>query len=144
MAENPFTPSFGTVPPIMTGRDGLLGGMTAALSKTRRDPLLSSLFVGARGTGKTALLARIRNMAAGAGWVAVGSVALPGLLEDVFEQARMASSHLISRQGVGGVRDTGIPRVPRGTPSRQSLARRRRALEARGRTSRRSRKRRAA
>ena len=95
MAENPFTPSFGTVPLVMAGRDDLLDSMRNAFAREGRDPLLSSLLVGARGTGKTALLARIREEASAAGWVSAGTVALPGLLEDVFEQARMSGGHLV-------------------------------------------------
>ena len=95
MAENPFTPSFGTVPLIMAGRDELLDSMRIAFAREGRDPLLSSLLIGARGTGKTALLARIREEASAEGWVSIGAVALPGLLEDVFEQACMSGRHLV-------------------------------------------------
>ncbi|MBQ9043554.1 MAG: ATP-binding protein [Eggerthellaceae bacterium] len=94
MAENPFTPTFGTVPYVMAGRDELLSNVKNALSRSGRDPLLSTLLIGARGTGKTALLTCIRQEAEQAGWVAVNVVALPGMLEDVYEQAMAASSHL--------------------------------------------------
>lgn len=93
--ENPFTPSFGTVPYVLAGRDRLLQGMQTAFERKGHDPLLSSLLIGARGTGKTALLSCIREEAERAGWLAVGTVALPGLLEDIFEQACMAGEHLI-------------------------------------------------
>ena len=98
MSENPFTPSFGTVPLVMAGRNDLLQSMEDAFTRKGRDPLLSSLFIGARGTGKTALLTRIRELASSAGWIAVGTVALPGMLEDVYEQAQMASEHLLSSE----------------------------------------------
>ncbi len=119
MSENPFTPSFGTVPLVMAGRDDLLTGMENALMRTGRDPLLSSLLVGMRGTGKTALLACIREKAQQAGWVAVGSVALPGLLEDVYEQTVLAPEHLVDTETQRSVTSVGIGPVSVGWEERR-------------------------
>ena len=95
MVVNPFTPTFGKVPVVLAGRDRLLSEMQSAFVSGPGDPNLSSLLVGARGTGKTALLTRIRDIACECGWVAVGTSAIPGMLEDIIEQAVMAGNHLV-------------------------------------------------
>ena len=106
MIENPFTPTFGTVPFVMAGRDELLSKMNNAFIRENRDPLLSTLLIGARGTGKTALLTCIKEQAERAGWIAASTIALPGLLEDIFEQASIAGEHLIKSDS--GARLTSI------------------------------------
>lgn len=93
---NPFTPAFGTTPYVLAGRDVILDDMRLAFSTGVGDPNLSTLIVGARGTGKTALMSRIRSIAVEEGWLAVGTTALPGMLDDLYEQAAQASRHLIA------------------------------------------------
>ena len=96
MAErNPFTPAFGTVPPIMAGRDRLLAELHAALEQGVGDPNLSSILVGARDTGKTACLTRLCEDASDVGWVSASSSAIPGLLDDILQQAQRASAQLV-------------------------------------------------
>ena len=94
MAErNPFTPAFGTVPPIMADRDRLLAELHAALEQGVGDPNLSSILVGARGTGKTACLTRLCEDASDAGWVSASSSAIPGLAcERATRQAEAAKT----------------------------------------------------
>ena len=53
---NPFTPMFGKVPAYMAGRELLIDEMVQAFELPDSNPNLCSIFVGARGTGKTALL----------------------------------------------------------------------------------------
>ena len=62
-AENPFTPIFGKIPAYMAGRTDLVDEMDFALKGSGNDPALVSVFVGARGAGKTALLSLFANMA---------------------------------------------------------------------------------
>ena len=57
--KNPFTPSFGKVPAVLAGRDLLLDDMTSAFEQGSGDPNLSTILMGARGTGKTALMTSI-------------------------------------------------------------------------------------
>lgn len=96
MAErNPFTPAFGTVPPIMAGRDRLLSELHDAFGQGVGDPNLSSILVGARGTGKTACLTRLCEDASDVGWVSASSSAIPGLLDDILQQAQLASAQLV-------------------------------------------------
>ena len=84
---NPFTPSFGEVPFILAGRDRLLREVNTAFARPNRSPELTMLISGARGTGKTALLARIAEDAVRNGWIAVTSIASPGMLEDIYQHA---------------------------------------------------------
>lgn len=98
MARNPFTPNFGQVPVQMAGRTLLVDDMTEALENGLGDPNLCTLFKGARGTGKTALLHQLAQQAEALGWIAVSTTALPGMLEDLYEQAVRKSSHLVDGQ----------------------------------------------
>lgn len=104
--RNPFTPAFGTTPAILAGRDELLHEMREALVQGTGDPNLSSILVGPRGTGKTVCLSRIAEDAEACGWIAASSSAIPGLLEDLFEQTLREASHLVDPHG--GVRITNV------------------------------------
>lgn len=91
---NPFTPIFGRVPPFMAGRGRLLEDFDRAFSSPGADPNLSSIFVGARGTGKTALLTYLANSAESKGWVAANISAKPGMLREIYEQIVANGAHL--------------------------------------------------
>lgn len=94
--RNPFTPAFGSMPFVLAGRDELLDRMRSAFENGPGDPNLSTMLVGPRGSGKTVLLSRMRELASQSGWIAAGTTALPGMLEDLFEQSRMAGEHIVS------------------------------------------------
>lgn len=93
--KNPFTPSFGHVPPVMAGRERLIRTMLQALENGPGDPNLSTILVGARGTGKTALLTRLSEEAENVGWISANVSALPGMLDDILVRAQRASAHII-------------------------------------------------
>ena len=93
--SNPFTPVFGQIPLHMAGREDILEEMDEAFASNGQDPNLTSIIVGARGTGKTALLSLLSKEAESQGWVAVNVTALPGMLENVYEQAVKHCAHLI-------------------------------------------------
>jgi hypothetical protein len=95
-AKNPFTPSFGKMPLVMAGRDRLLAEMGDAFDNGLGDPNLATLVTGARGTGKTVLLSAVRAEAVEHGWVAVGTSALPGMLDDILQQTYRAAGHLLA------------------------------------------------
>ncbi len=97
--ENPFTPTFGEVPAHMAGRSVLLNDLRRAFSSTKRHPNLTTAITGARGTGKTTLLSLAANEAERYGWIAVKTVAIEGMLNDILISARRAASHLLD---VGG------------------------------------------
>ena len=74
--ENPFTPGFGQAPPVLAGRDHLLGLAATALASGPRHVAFTSLLLGPRGVGKTALLAAIEEEARTAGWRVAKTAAL--------------------------------------------------------------------
>ena len=77
---NPFTPVFGKVPPFMAGREQVIHDIAAALVSNGNSPDICSLFVGARGTGKTSLLTYLANEAEQQGWISARVTAAPGML----------------------------------------------------------------
>lgn len=93
--RNPFTPNFGQVPAQMAGRSFVIDEMRDAFENGLGDPSLCTLFKGARGTGKTALLRQLAQEAERQGWIAVSTTALPGMLEDLYQQAVRKTAHLI-------------------------------------------------
>lgn len=93
--RNPFTPSFGSEPLVMAGREDIVSSMQRAFENGVGDPRLTSVFIGARGTGKTALLNEVPGIAAEHGWVCASSTALPGMLEDLYQRAHAAASELM-------------------------------------------------
>lgn len=56
MLANPFRPSFGTSPPLLVGRDDIVAEFGDSLDDGPSAPGRATLFVGARGSGKTAVL----------------------------------------------------------------------------------------
>ncbi len=94
--ENPFTPTFGEVPAHMAGRAVLVNDLRRALSSAKRHPNLTTAITGARGSGKTALLSFAAEEAERRGWIAVRTVALPGMLDDVLISTRRKAAHLLS------------------------------------------------
>jgi hypothetical protein len=94
-APCPFTPTFGMIPPYLAGRRQIIDAMRRALVNGPGDPNLSSIVVGARGTGKTALLTCIAGEAEAAGWIVANTSATPGMLDDILERATEAASELV-------------------------------------------------
>ncbi len=97
-SKNPFTPTFGMVPPFMAGRTYLIDDILNALDRGPGDPNLSTMFIGARGTGKTTLLSYLASEASAHGWIAVSVAALPGMLEDIYERAKEAAIEFVDSE----------------------------------------------
>ena len=95
-SANPFTPIFGKVPAYMAGREQLAQEMETALKSEGNDPNLVSLFVGPRGTGKTAMLSLCADMAESSGWVAARVTAVPGMLEEVIQRLTRSAAHILN------------------------------------------------
>ena len=102
--SNPFTPVVGKVPLYMAGRETIIADVEAALSGAGNDPAIISLLVGARGTGKTALLSRFADTAESIGWVTARVTCVPGMLDDILIRTLRAARHLV---------DTSLPRRSR-------------------------------
>ncbi|KUH59490.1 Archaeal ATPase [Tractidigestivibacter scatoligenes] len=105
---NPFTPEFGSVPLVMAGRQSIRRELFDAFVQGRGNPNLSSILVGPRGSGKTALLTYLGKEASAQGWIAVHSVAMPGMLEDIYEQTLLASADVLGEGKAKSLRLTGI------------------------------------
>lgn len=95
MPRNPFTPNFGQVPYFVAGREFLIEEITDAFEAGFGHPSLTSLFVGARGTGKTALLSLLAGIAQERGWIAVNVACIEGMLDDIFQQSILAASEFV-------------------------------------------------
>ena len=68
---NPFSPSFGTYPPVLAGRDDLLDNWEVALESGPNHPDYTLLLLGMRGAGKTALLNAVEEIARQRGWLVI-------------------------------------------------------------------------
>ena len=95
-AKNPFTPTFGRIPAHYAGRASLMRAMRNALDNGSADPNLTTILVGPRGTGKTALLASIAREASSRGWVTARVSAGEGMLEDIIERTQEGAAHLLA------------------------------------------------
>ena len=94
--KNPFTPRFGSIPLQLAGRDELISNILGGLSNEPGDPNRSTIFVGARGTGKTVLLAKIAEEASAKGWICVNVNAEADMLDEVLVQVRDNAIDLLS------------------------------------------------
>lgn len=96
-ARNPFTPTFGIVPPFLAGCDDLLDSFDVAFGNGVGGPYLCTLLIGPRGSGKTALLSRIGDEAREHGWIVVDAVAEKGMLEDIIQHAKSDASEVVEK-----------------------------------------------
>lgn len=108
--RNPFTPTFGKIPAVLAGRTALVHEMETALSNGSGDPNLCSLFMGARGVGKTVLLAYLAQWADTHGWATANVTARKGMLEDIIERATESADGITGRKD--GPRLTSLSIVP--------------------------------
>lgn len=109
--KNPFTPSFGQVPLQMAGRAQIIDKMQHAFDNGLGDPNLCSIFTGARGTGKTALLHLLAGQAEETGWVSVSVTSVSGMLEDVYEQTIRKTAHLIETKKSAHIKSVSVSNV---------------------------------
>ena len=96
MSFNPFTPSFGSVPPELAGRQQLIDDILGGLANAPGDPNRASIFVGSRGSGKTVLLTTIAEQAEGMGWISANVTAREGMLAEILVQTRDKGVHILT------------------------------------------------
>jgi hypothetical protein len=87
-ATNPFTPTFGSPPPLLAGREELIELFGEALDDGPGSAGRATLYTGARGAGKTVLLNAVEDAARARGWLVVAETATPGFL------TRLTDDHL--------------------------------------------------
>lgn len=96
-SKNPFTPTFGSIPPFLAGREHILRDINRGFINGPGDPNLSTIFTGARGTGKTALLSLLSETALEHDWIAANVSAMPGMLEDIIERTKESADSYLSQ-----------------------------------------------
>lgn len=82
-SDNPFTPAFGKLPFAFAGRDEFIDDVLGGLENQPGDPNRTTIFIGPRGSGKTALMRKISNEAEQIGWVCVRAATGPQLMEEL-------------------------------------------------------------
>lgn len=92
---NPFTPGFGQFPYQLAGRNEIFYDLDYAYNNAPGDPSLTSIIIGARGTGKTALLSYYSNKVRSMGWISVDTVCQKGFLDDIYQQTVINTKHII-------------------------------------------------
>lgn len=97
--KNLFTPTFGKIPLCLAGRDDILNDILDALDDEPGNPNLSTILVGARGTGKTALLAYIAEKASAHGWICANVTCGNGMLEDILIQLGRSAKEFLHSEG---------------------------------------------
>ena len=85
-SRNPFTPSFGTTPPLLVGRDDQLAAFDEALDEPGT-PGRATLYTGARGVGKTVMLNAVRDLARRSSWEVIEETATAGMLDRLVNEA---------------------------------------------------------
>jgi len=110
--KNPFTPGFGTSPPILAGRDDILEIFKDSLEDGPGAPGRATLYTGARGTGKTVMLNEVGNRARERGWIVIDETATPGFV------VRLVTQHLpaLLSQHDPNTKKTKLTGVTLGTP----------------------------
>ena len=82
--SNPFSPSFGTSPPVLAGRDHILHDVDNAIGVGPSHPDYTMFLIGNRGTGKTAVLNALEERARKRDWMTISANASnPGLLDRI-------------------------------------------------------------
>ena len=94
--NNPFTPTFGSIPPELAGRQKIIGDVLEGLDNGPGDPNRATIYVGARGSGKTVLLAKIAEEASANGWISANVNAEPTMLNEIMMQIKDKSSEFLS------------------------------------------------
>lgn len=104
--KNPFKPTAGKTPPLLVGREDALDLFKEGIEDGPGAPGLLSIFIGARGIGKTVMLTEARQWAITQGWVVIQETATPGLM------ARLGETMLKHWHELGndkpGLRITGL------------------------------------
>ncbi|MBQ9014900.1 MAG: ATP-binding protein [Firmicutes bacterium] len=93
MFNNPFTPNFGQVPQIIAGRDQIIMELDEVFDGALGSPARTTILIGARGSGKTAMLSYFAQRCRQKGWISVSASCIAGIQEDILQQAAMAADH---------------------------------------------------
>ena len=98
MQGNPFTPNFGQIPRYIAGRDQVINEVLYAFEHAPYDPATTAILVGARGTGKTALLSYLAKEAEKTGWISVNTACISGVQEDILQQTAYKAKEFLPKK----------------------------------------------
>lgn len=85
---NPFKPSAGHVPPVLIGRDAVLADFEEGLDNGSGAPGRLMRVTGARGIGKTVILAEFKRMAERRNWQVISETASAGMAQRLLDRLR--------------------------------------------------------
>ena len=120
---NPFTPTFGKIPLQIAGRQTLINDVLDGLENNPGDPNRSTIFIGARGTGKTVLLTKIAEEASVNGWICVNVNANTDMLDDILIQIGDIASEVLSQKSLSYISSIAIGGIGITFSERQQLIR---------------------
>lgn len=83
---NPFKPSAGHLPPVLIGRDMVLADFEEGLDNGSGAPGRLMRITGARGVGKTVMLAEFRRIAEKRGWQTISETASDGMAQRLVDK----------------------------------------------------------
>ena len=103
LIKNPFTPTFGSIPLELAGRKQIISDILYGLDNGPGDPNRATILVGARGSGKTVLLAKIAEEASANGWVSVNVNADPDMLEEILVQIKDNAKEFLTPESISHI-----------------------------------------
>ncbi len=83
MAQNPFKPTAGKIPPLLIGRQSIIDDFAEGLENGAGAPGRLMLITGQRGYGKTVMLSEFARLATARGWTVVSETASFGLCDRI-------------------------------------------------------------
>lgn len=99
MPRNPFTPGFGSQPPVLIGRDDVLLDVRDGLIEGPGSPLRALKVTGPRGSGKTTVLGAAADVALEQGWIPLSVTASPQMHEELLALAVDRTAHFTNKPG---------------------------------------------
>ncbi|MDR2108257.1 MAG: AAA family ATPase [Coriobacteriales bacterium] len=96
MKSSPFLPAFGNRPAYLLGRDAVIEGFVNGLAGPVGHPDRTTILVGQRGMGKTALLLEFASRAESQGFVVVRVTAHDEMLDDIIGAIQRKGTRFIS------------------------------------------------
>lgn len=108
---NPFTPNFGQLPMYLAGRRNEISDIEYVLEGGLNAPARTSIFIGARGCGKTALLTYFATEAQQRGWICANTACIAGMQEDILQQTITAAENLVPSESGRHIKGLSIGQV---------------------------------
>jgi AAA+ ATPase superfamily predicted ATPase len=96
--KNPFTPTYGSIPPLFAGRREIIKQIIFGIENGPGDPNRSTVITGARGTGKTALLHQIAEESLEFGFISIYANSNSVLLDEILRKLEKAASEFLENE----------------------------------------------